>query len=61
MSDFGDLFSNGKHAQITSNWWTKHSMEIFLPLDDSIFSELSPESWFELSNVMQKAPGNHYI
>ena len=58
MSDFGDLFSNGKHAQITSNWLDKTFNGDFLPLDDSIFSELSPESWFELSNVMQKAPGN---
>ena len=56
--NFGDLFCNGKQARITSNWLDKTFNGDFLPLHETIFSELSSESWFVLSNVMQKAPGD---
>ena len=56
--DFGDLFDNKKKAQVTSTWLDKTFNGDFLPLPNSIFSDLSKDSWFELGKVMEKAPDN---
>ena len=57
--DFGDLFDSREKAEITSNWLDDTFNGDFLPLPDSIFSELSSASWIELGNIMRKAPDHN--
>ena len=56
--DFGDLFDNKVNAKATSVWLDETFNGDFLPLPNSIFSDLSSDSWFQLGSVMQKAPEN---